>query len=46
MEREPLEHDYLSLKLTNESVKEITMMFIERFIFCLDYVASELVKMS
>lgn len=46
VERERFAQQYLSLKKTTESVTEITKMFIERDLFCLEYASSEQVQMS
>lgn len=44
--RDRLTHEYLSLKLTIESVMEIIKMFTERALFFLEYAASKQVQMS
>ncbi|KAJ9547624.1 hypothetical protein OSB04_020167 [Centaurea solstitialis] len=45
IEIERLTSEFLSMKQTTESVNEITEMFLERFLFCSEYVASERIKM-
>ena len=46
VERERLDQEYLDLRQTIESVTEITKMFIERALFCLEFAASEQAYMT
>ena len=46
VQRERLDHEYLSLKQTTDLVKEITNMFIERSLFYPEYAASKHVQIS
>ncbi|KAJ9563654.1 hypothetical protein OSB04_008814 [Centaurea solstitialis] len=46
VEVEQLTGEFLAMKQTTETVNEITDLFLERSLFCPEYVASERMKMS